>query len=120
MEGEIAVSCFGTLQATHDPYLYSINLTVHPAHTPDEVLQAVDDELKRVMDSPVTQEEIARAIKQAKALFAYSSENISNQPSGWATPICSPITIGSKLRQPPRQSHAQGRPAHCPGSPQSG
>ncbi len=31
------------------------------------------------MDSPVTQEEIARAIKQAKALFAYSSENISNQ-----------------------------------------
>lgn len=79
VEGEIAVSCFGTLQATHDPYLYSINLTVHPAHTPDEVLQAVDDELKRVMDSPVTQEEIARAIKQAKALFAYSSENISNQ-----------------------------------------
>ncbi|MBG0787690.1 MAG: insulinase family protein [Anaerolineaceae bacterium] len=79
VEGEIAVSCFGTLQATHDPYLYAINLTVHPAHTPEEVLQAVDDELKRVMDSPVTQEEIARAIKQAKALFAYSSENISNQ-----------------------------------------
>ena len=79
VEGEIAVSCFGTLQATHDPYLYAINLTVHPDHTPEEVLQAVDDELKKVMDSPVTEEEIARAIKQAKALFAYSSENISNQ-----------------------------------------
>jgi zinc protease len=79
VEGEIAVSCFGTLQATHDPYLYAINLTVHPDHTPEEVLQAVDDELNKVMDSPVTEEEIARAIKQAKALFAYSSENISNQ-----------------------------------------
>jgi len=79
VEGEISVSCFGTLQATHDPYLYALNLTVHPEHTPEEVLRAVDDELKKVMDSPVTQEEIARAIKQAKALFAYSSENISNQ-----------------------------------------
>ncbi|MCB2209411.1 insulinase family protein [bacterium] len=79
VEGEIAVSCFGALQATHDPYLYSINLTVHPHHTPGDVLQAVDDELKKVMDSPVTADQIARAIKQAKALFAYSSENISNQ-----------------------------------------
>ena len=79
VEGEIAVSCFGTLQATHDPYLYALNLTVHPDHAPEEVLRAVDDELKKVMESPVTEEEIARAIKQAKALFAYSSENISNQ-----------------------------------------
>jgi zinc protease len=79
VEGEISVSCFGTLQATHDPYLYAINLTVHPNHTPEEVLQAVDAELQKVMDSPISQDEIARAIKQAKALFAYSSENISNQ-----------------------------------------
>ncbi|MEA3326263.1 MAG: pitrilysin family protein [Chloroflexota bacterium] len=79
VEGEISVSCFGGLQATKDPYLYSIFLTVHPAHTPDEVLQAVDQEIKRVLDAPITQSEINRAIKQAKALFAYSSENITNQ-----------------------------------------
>jgi zinc protease len=79
VEGEIAVSCFGALQATHDPYLYSLNLTVHPHHTPEDVLQAVDDELNKVLDSPITADQIARAIKQAKALFAYSSENISNQ-----------------------------------------
>ena len=79
VEGEISVSAHGTLQATHDPYLYSLNLTVHPNHTPDDVLAAVDDEVNKVLDSPVTQQEIARAIKQAKALFAYSSENISNQ-----------------------------------------
>jgi len=79
VEGEISVSCFGGLQATRDPYLYSIFLTVHPAHTPEEVLQAVDQEIERVLDTAISQSEIDRAIKQAKALFAYSSENISNQ-----------------------------------------
>ncbi|MBW6465382.1 MAG: insulinase family protein [Brevefilum sp.] len=79
VEGEISVSCQGVLQATLDPYLYSINLTVHPFHTPEEVLNAVDQEIQRVLDSPVTSAEIERAIKQAKALFAFSSENISNQ-----------------------------------------
>jgi zinc protease len=79
VEGEITVSCHGSLQATLDPYIYSINLTVHPAHTPEAVLNAVDQEIQRILDSPVTQTEIDRAIKQAKALFAYSSENISNQ-----------------------------------------
>lgn len=79
VEGEISVSCQGALQATLDPYLYTINLTVHPDHTPDEVLNAVDQEIQRVLDSQVTKPEIDRAIKQAKALFAFSSENISNQ-----------------------------------------
>lgn len=79
VEGEISVSCQGVLQATKDPYLYSIYLTVHPAHTPEEVLSAVDQEIERVLQSPITQPEIDRAIKQARALFAYSSENISNQ-----------------------------------------
>ena len=79
VEGEISVSCHGSLQATKDPYLYDIHLTVHPQHTPEAVLDAVDRELSRVLEAPVTQEEIDRAIKQARALFAYSSENISNQ-----------------------------------------
>lgn len=79
VEREVAVSCFGALQATHDPYLYSLYLTVHPDRTPDEVLAAVDAEIARISDSVVTGDEIARAIKQARALFAYSSENISNQ-----------------------------------------
>lgn len=79
VEGEISVSCQGVLQATLDSYLYSINLTVHPFNTPEEVLSAVDQEIQRVLDSPVTSAEIERAIKQAKALFAFSSENISNQ-----------------------------------------
>ena len=79
VEGEISVSCQGALQATLDPYLYSIYLTVHPSHSPEEVLSAVDQEIQRVLDSPITTAEIDRAVKQARALFAFSSENISNQ-----------------------------------------
>lgn len=79
VEGEISVSCHGSLQATLDPFLYAINLTVHPAHTPEEVLNAVDQEIDQVLNSPVTEAEIERAVKQAKALFAFTSENITNQ-----------------------------------------
>jgi zinc protease len=79
VETEISVSCHGALQATRDPYLYGINLTVHPEHAPEDVLTAVNAEIVRLLETPVTQVEIDRAIKQAKALFAYSSENITNQ-----------------------------------------
>ncbi len=79
VESEISVSCHGALQATRDPYLYGINLTVHPEHAPEDVLTAVNAEIVRLLETPVTQVEIDRAIKQAKALFAYSSENITNQ-----------------------------------------
>ena len=79
VEGEISVSCHGGLQATLDPYLYTIHLTVHPSHTPEEVLVAFDQEIAGILESAVKAAEIERSIKQAKALFAYSSENISNQ-----------------------------------------
>ncbi|NLF51831.1 MAG: insulinase family protein [Leptolinea sp.] len=79
VETEIAVSCHGALQATHDPYLYHINLTLPPDRSPEEVLQVVDQEIENVLNTAISFGEIERAIKQAKALFAYSSEEITNQ-----------------------------------------
>ena len=32
-----------------------------------------------MQDKPVSKEEVARAIKQARAIFAYGTENITNQ-----------------------------------------
>ena len=97
VEGEISVSAYGTLQATHDPYLYSINLTVHPNHTPDEVLAAVDDEINKVLNSPVTQDEISRAIKQAKPYSPTAVKIYQTRLSGWDTRKCSQRTIGLKI-----------------------
>ena len=79
VEKELAVSVHGGLQATIDPYFYDLIATVRPGQTPDAVLAAIDGEIKRLQDGLVPETEIARAIKQARALFAYGSENITNQ-----------------------------------------
>lgn len=79
VEGELATSVTGGLQATIDPFLYDITITVRPDVDPEKVINAVDREIESLQDQPVSQEEIARAIKQARALFAYGSENITNQ-----------------------------------------
>ena len=79
VERELTVSVSGGLQATLDPYLYDLSMTIHPRSSPAQALQALDDEIKRLQDAPVPEAEVARAIKQARALFAYGSENITNQ-----------------------------------------
>jgi zinc protease len=79
VERELAVSINGGMQATIDPFLYDLTATVHPQKTHLDVLSAIDDEVRRLQNEPVSPEEIARAVKQARALFAYGSENITNQ-----------------------------------------
>ena len=79
VEKELAVNIHGGSAATIDPFLDTFTLTIHPQRKPEEALAALDDEIKRVQDRPVSAKEIARAIKQARAIFAYGSENITNQ-----------------------------------------
>jgi zinc protease len=79
VDKQLAVSVHGGAQATIDPFLYTITMTIHPKRKPAEALEALDKEIQRVRQEKVSKEEIARAIKQARAIFAYGSENISNQ-----------------------------------------
>jgi len=79
VDKQLAVSVHGGAQATIDPFLYTITMTIHPKRKPEEALLALDKEIQRVHEEKVSKEEIARAIKQARALFAYGSENITNQ-----------------------------------------
>jgi zinc protease len=79
VEGELAVSVSGGLPATCDPFLYNIVLTVHPQASSEQAINVLEDEIKRLQDAPPPAEEVARAVKQARALFAYGSESISNQ-----------------------------------------
>ena len=73
------LSVSGGLQATVDPYLYSIFLTVHPERRPEEVITVLDEQIARVHDEQPNPPALARAVKQARALFAYGSESITNQ-----------------------------------------
>jgi zinc protease len=79
VEKELAVSVHGGLQATVDPFLHNITAIVHPKRTADEVLAAVEAEVRVLQQSPPPADELARAVKQARALFAYGSESITNQ-----------------------------------------
>jgi zinc protease len=79
VEKELATSVGGGLQSTIDPFLYDTSITVHPRCRPEEALKTLDDQILRLQNDLVSTAEIARAIKQARALFAYGSENITNQ-----------------------------------------
>jgi zinc protease len=78
VEKELAVGVNGSLNASIDPGAFTINLTKHPARSISTLLSALDNEIERIQSKPVTQAEINRAVKQAKALFSYSSDNITN------------------------------------------
>ena len=79
VERELAISLDGGLQATVDPYLYNLLITVHPESTPQDCLQALEVEIARLQDAPPSPRELRRAVKQARALFAYGAESITNQ-----------------------------------------
>jgi zinc protease len=79
VETELAAAASGGLAATLDPYLYSITATVRSGKTPEQVLAALDSELRRMMEEPVRKDELERAVKQARAIFAYGSETVTNQ-----------------------------------------
>ncbi len=78
VEKELAVSVNGNLNASIDPGTFSINLTKHPARSVTKLLSALDREIEKIQSKPISQAEIDRAVKQAKALFAYGSDNITN------------------------------------------
>ena len=79
VDRDFAVAVNGSLQATIDPYLYTVLVVVHPDRKVEDVLAETDAQIAKVLDQRVNPDEIARAIKQAKALFAYGTESITNQ-----------------------------------------
>jgi zinc protease len=79
VETELAVTISGGVMATIDPFIHSITAIVHPERSVDELLAGMDAEIARIQQDPPAVEEVKRAVKQARALFAYGSESITNQ-----------------------------------------
>jgi len=79
VETELAADADCTMTSTVDPYLFSFSATVRHGHTVQEVEAALFAEIQRVLDDPVTQQELDKAIKQTRAQFAYSSESVTDQ-----------------------------------------
>jgi len=76
---EFAIAVSGSLTPAVDPFVYSIFAVVRAGRTLVELEGALNAEIERVIAEPVTQQELSKAIKQAKAQFAYSSESVTSQ-----------------------------------------
>ena len=76
---ELAASAYGSLTPTIDPYLYAINAVVLAGRPLAEVETALDAELTRLETSPITEQELAKALKRAKAEFVLAGESITGQ-----------------------------------------
>ena len=83
---EIAAAVNASLTPTIDPYLFEIILAVREGRSLAEAEAALDAEIERVRTEDISQAELDKAIKQARALFAYSTEGVSGQ-SYWLA-IC--------------------------------
>jgi zinc protease len=79
VETEQAASIHGSLVPTIDPYLYTFTVAVRDGRSLEEVEATLDAELDRVCNEDITQAELDRAKKQARALFAYSTEGVTGQ-----------------------------------------
>jgi zinc protease len=76
---ELAASAHGSLAPTIDPFLYSISAVARAGRSLAEVEAALDAELDRLAAEPITQTELDKARKRAKAQFAFAGESISGQ-----------------------------------------
>lgn len=79
VQTELAASVHGSLIPTIDPYLYSYTVTVRDGRTHAEVEAALDEQIERIRSDDITQAEFDKARKQARALFAYSTEGVTGQ-----------------------------------------
>ncbi|MFZ0545340.1 MAG: pitrilysin family protein [Candidatus Promineifilaceae bacterium] len=76
---DLAVAVSGNASPTIDPYLYTISTVVRPGRTLAEVETALEAELERLADEPITQAELDKALKRAKAQFVMAGESVSGQ-----------------------------------------
>jgi zinc protease len=79
VESGIAADVDGGLTPTIDPYLYTIDVTARDDSDLDLIERTLDAEIDRLRGGDITQEELNRVKKQARALFAYSTERVTMQ-----------------------------------------
>ncbi len=79
VDKNIVVDVSGWSESTIDPFLYRFVLVHLPNTKPEPAIKALDAEIQKLQDKPAPISEIERAVKQARAVFAYGAENITNQ-----------------------------------------
>lgn len=79
VDTDLTVAAASAYRPTIDPSLFIFYATVTPGVEHRAVEDAIWEELRRVQEHGVRDEELAKAIKQTTAQFAYSSESVTHQ-----------------------------------------
>jgi zinc protease len=79
VETGIVVDVGSSFRPSIDPDLFSFFATLAPESTHEQVEAALWAEIEKIQQEGVTEGELAKAIKQTRAQFAYSSESVTYQ-----------------------------------------
>ena len=79
VEGELATSASSSFMPTIDPYLFELSATVRPDTDAQIVEQALNVEIDKLRQTPVSEQELTKIQRQMRAQFAYATERISSQ-----------------------------------------
>jgi zinc protease len=76
---DLATAVYGGVSPSIDPYLYTISAVARPDRSLDDIEAALDHELDRLAQEPVTERELAKALKRAKVQFVMAGESVTGQ-----------------------------------------
>jgi zinc protease len=76
---DLAAAVSGHISPTIDPYLYFFSAVARPGRSLSEIESALEMELARLADEPITRSELDKALKRAKAQFVMAGESVTGQ-----------------------------------------
>jgi zinc protease len=77
--GNLAASVSGSMTPTVDPYLYRISAVARPGRALQEIEEALDATIAELTGEPISQAELDKALKRAKAQFVMAGESVTGQ-----------------------------------------
>jgi zinc protease len=75
----LAAGAGTSLSLSIDPYLFSVSATLNPETDQDDFERQISEEMARLQDEALDERELARAIRQLRAQWAYAQESVTSQ-----------------------------------------
>ena len=79
VDGDLAAAVSGGVSPSIDPYLYTVYAVARPGRSLSEIRIALEEEMVRLAQKPITQLELDKALKRAKAQFVMAGESVTGQ-----------------------------------------
>lgn len=79
VETELSAAASCDLAMTIDPFLYKFTAILRDGRKHDELEKALDTQIERLQNDLVSEDELKKAKKQARAAFAFSNEGVTGQ-----------------------------------------